>query len=43
MGNKQQMAWSTLKTPLTWLLAAAALLGRASYNDLIPAGTLPSL
>ena len=23
--------------------AAAALLGRASYNDLIPAGTLPSL
>ena len=25
MGNKQQMAWSTLKTPLTWLLAAVAL------------------
>ncbi|MGL5504672.1 MAG: histidine ammonia-lyase, partial [Aeromonas veronii] len=23
--------------------AAAALLGRASYNDLIPAGVLPSL
>ena len=25
MGNKQQMAWSHVKTPLTWLLAAAAL------------------
>ena len=36
----QTFKFPTFSGPLR-KVAAAALLGRASYNDLIPAGTLP--
>ena len=44
MGNKQQMAWSHVKTPLTWLLAAARRMNMRAMADMPrQEGELPQL